>query len=150
MPPSKRRQSNAMLYTLIVFIGLFIVATTAAVIYYVRAEELRTQGQELQQQMKDLASEPERRTLGSIVGAPLPGESQLGTMVTYLDRILRLVEGGPVPVTSAQVTISAAQATVVHAVSLSWTGMATVKKTRAMPKAKEPILMLSAPLFKVT
>jgi hypothetical protein len=108
MPPSKRRQSNAMLYTLIVFIGLFIVATTAAVIYYVKAEELRTQNQEIQQRMDGLARSEEYRMLGSIVGTPLPGESQLGTMVTYLDRMLRLVEGGPVPVTSAQVKVSGA------------------------------------------
>ena len=39
MPPGKRRQSNAMLYTLITFVGLFIIATTVAVIYYVKAEE---------------------------------------------------------------------------------------------------------------
>jgi len=48
MPPGKRRQSNAMLYTLITFVGLFIVATTVAVIYYVKAEELRTTTEEAQ------------------------------------------------------------------------------------------------------
>ena len=42
MPPTKRRQSNDMLYTLIVLIGLCIVAVTVAVIFYIRAEEART------------------------------------------------------------------------------------------------------------
>ena len=41
MPPRKRQQSNAMLYTLIAFVGLFIAAATAAIIYYVKAEDYK-------------------------------------------------------------------------------------------------------------
>lgn len=105
MPPSKRRQSNDMLYTLIVLIGLCIVATTVAVIFYIRAEESRTQGQELQQRMDNLANAEQLRTLGAIVGTKLPGETQLGTMVRHLDQMVRLVKG-PVPPTSAEVKVA--------------------------------------------
>ena len=41
MPAHRRKQTNAMLYTLITFVGLFIAATTVAVIFYVKAEEYR-------------------------------------------------------------------------------------------------------------
>ena len=42
MSPAKRQQSDAMLYTLILFVGLFIAATTVAIIYYVKFEDQRT------------------------------------------------------------------------------------------------------------
>jgi hypothetical protein len=102
MPPSKRRQSNDMLYTLIVLIGLCIVAVTVAVIFYIRAEEARTQGLELQQRIDNLANADELRTLGTIVGTKLPGETQLGTMARHLDQMVRLVKG-PTQPTSAEV-----------------------------------------------
>ena len=76
MPPGKRRQSNAMLYTLITFVGLFIIATTVAVIYYVKAEELRTTTQEAQDELNDMATAEEVRTVGATVGAKLPGQSK--------------------------------------------------------------------------
>jgi len=90
----KRRQSNAMLYTLITFIGLFVIATTAAVIFYVKSEELRTEKETAEQQRNELANAEEQRMLGTIVGAPLPGQSYLGTMVSHLDRMVRLAKGG--------------------------------------------------------
>lgn len=105
MPPTKRRQSNDMLYTLIVLIGLCIVAVTVAVIFYIRAEEARTQGAELQQRLDNVANTEELRTLGTIVGTKAAGQTQLGTMAGYVDRMVRLVKGSPVPNTSAEVKV---------------------------------------------
>ncbi len=105
MPPGKRRQSNAMLYTLITFVGLFIAGTTVAVIYYVKAEDLRTQRNDLQQEMDRLATREEVRNLGNIVGAKGPG-SYFGTMVTHFDQMARLVGGGPAAPTSAEVKVA--------------------------------------------
>lgn len=105
MPPGKRRQSNAMLYTLITFVGLFIAATTVAVIYYVKAEDLRTQRNDLQQEMDRLATREEVRNLGNIVGAKGRG-SYFGTMVAHFDQMARLVGGGPVAPTSAEVKVA--------------------------------------------
>ncbi len=106
MPPGKRRQSNAMLYTLITFVGLFIIATTVAVIYYVKAEELRTGNDDLQEQMDTLASREEVRGIGGIVGNKMSGHSNLGTVVEHLNEMVRLVTGGPIPVTSAEVKVA--------------------------------------------
>ncbi|MHC4685926.1 MAG: hypothetical protein ACYTEW_16655 [Planctomycetota bacterium] len=70
MSPRRRQASSAMLYTLITFVGLFIAATTVAVIYYVKAEDYRTGQVDLQNQINDLASSRERQApLGAIVRA---------------------------------------------------------------------------------
>lgn len=113
MPPGKRRQSNAMLYTLITFVGLFIVATTVAVIYYVKAEELRTTTADAQSELAEMASADEIRRVGDIVGAQLPGETNLGTLTQHFDRMTGLVLGQPVQVTSAEVKVSTAADAVV-------------------------------------
>ena len=75
MPPGKRRQSNAMLYTLITFVGLFIVATTVAVIYYVKAEELRTTTADAVNELGKMASADEVRRVGDIVGTKQIGRA---------------------------------------------------------------------------
>jgi hypothetical protein len=106
MPAGKRRQSNAMLYTLITFVGLFVVATTAAVIYYVKAEELVTRDKERQDETNRLVSQDELRNIGTIVGNRLPGQSNLGTVVAHLDQLVLLVKGAPVRTTSAEVKVA--------------------------------------------
>jgi hypothetical protein len=98
-----------MLYTLITFVGLFVVATTVAVIYYVKAEELRTQATERQDEMNKLVSQEELRNIGTIVGTRLPGQSSLGTVVDHLDQMVKLVKGAPVRMTSAEVKVAEAR-----------------------------------------
>ncbi len=145
MPPGKRRQSNAMLYTLIIFVGLFIAGTTVAAIYYVKAEELRTRGQELQQEMDRLATREEVRTMPGIVGAKMPGQSNVGTLVEYLNDMVRLVKGTPVQVTSAEVKISNVTqavgpliANASNYISLPMAGPATIDPNAADPNMADP------------
>ncbi len=106
MPPGKKQQSNTMLYTLIVFVGLFIVATAGAVIFYVKAEEHRKSAEDLERQMKDLATSSERSKLGAIVGTKPSRESWLGQMVEHLDQMITLIVGGVPQPTSAEVKVS--------------------------------------------
>jgi len=98
MPARRRKQSNAMLYTLITFVGLFIVATTIAVIYYVDAEDKKTRLADMQNQIDDLADSKERNALGTIVGTRVGTgarrKSWLGTMVEHLDGTTKLIVGG--------------------------------------------------------
>lgn len=105
MPPGKQQQSNTMLYTLIAFVGLFIFATAGAVIFYVKAEEHKKNAEDLERQMRDLATTSERAKLGSIVGAKKPGQSWLGTMAEYLDQTVTLIVGGVPEPTSAEVKV---------------------------------------------
>jgi hypothetical protein len=39
MPAGKKYQSSAMLYTVVTFVALFIIAAAVAVVYYIKAEE---------------------------------------------------------------------------------------------------------------
>lgn len=109
MPAGKRQQSDAMLYTLITFVGLFIIATTVAVIYYVKAEEHRTNAAKLQSQIDELAAPAElRKGLGTIIGTKQARKSRLGTMVDYLDGTVSLIIGGLPEDTSAEVKFNTA------------------------------------------
>ena len=105
MPPAKRQQSSAMLYTLIIFVGLFIAATTIAVIYYVKAEEYRTTAANLDNKINDLADSREQQALGTIVGTRQSGKSWLATMTDYLDQAVSAVVGGVPEPTSAEVKV---------------------------------------------
>ena len=106
MPARRRKQTNAMLYTLITFVGLFIVATTIAVIYYVDAEDKKTRLVDMQNQIDDLADSRERNALGTIVGTKASRKSWLGTMVEHLDGTTSLIVGGVPETTSAEAKIN--------------------------------------------
>ncbi len=106
MPARRRKQSNAMLYTLITFVGLFIVATTIAVIYYVEAEDKSTRLTDMQNQIDYLADSKERNALGTIVGTKASRKSWLGTMVEHLDGTASRIVGGVPETTSAEAKVN--------------------------------------------
>jgi len=110
MPAGPRQQSNAMLYTLITFVALFIIAVTAAIIYYVKAEEYRTNSINLQEQKDELATPREWTQRGSLVGAKSKQESYLGKMIGGLDQMMLLTLGAPVTEGSAETKVAAVQA----------------------------------------
>lgn len=108
MPAGKRQQNSAMLYTVVTFVGLFIVSTVVAVVFYLQAEKHRTDAATLQSQMDELASKAELGKVGAIVGAKQPKKSRLGTMVDYLDGTVSLIIGGLPEDTSAEVKVDTA------------------------------------------
>jgi hypothetical protein len=118
MPAGRRQQTSAMLYTLITFVGLFVVATSAAVIYYVKAEEYRTQAADLQTEMDELANREEARKLGTLIGSRT-GKSWLGTMVDYLDTTTSLIVGAPLDPNSAEVKVISADREAKEALNLA-------------------------------
>ena len=107
MSPAKRQQSDAMLYTLILFVGLFIAATTVAVIYYVKFEDQRTITEKAQSDLRELANSVELQRIGTIVGAKT-SKSRLATMVDYLDQAVCRIIGGLPEDTSAEVKVDTA------------------------------------------
>jgi hypothetical protein len=109
MPAGKRQQTDVMLYTLVAFVGLFIAATTVAVIYYVKFEDQRTIANDSKSELEKWASMSEQRKgLGKIVGTIPRGKSGVGTMVNYLDETVSLIIGGPLEDTSAGVKFDTA------------------------------------------
>lgn len=109
MPASKRPQTNTTFVALITFVGLFIIATTVAVIYYVKAEDHRTKAAALDSQIEELASSTERRKIGALIGTKQGRKSRLGTMVDYLDAMVYLIVGGLPEDTSAEVKVNTAR-----------------------------------------
>lgn len=97
-----------MLYTLIVFVGLFIASTTIAVIYYVKAEEYRTARDNLQSEIDSQATRTERQDIGKNIGLRLSGKTWLGTMIEYLNDMVTLIVGGVPESTSAEVKVKQA------------------------------------------
>jgi len=103
MPAGKRQQSNAMLYTLVTFVGLFVVATTAAVIFYIKFEDEVQKADSAQAELAKMASTRQVRDIGSIVGSKQVRESYMDRMVDYLDRTVSIVIGQVPEDTSAEV-----------------------------------------------
>jgi hypothetical protein len=118
MPPAKRQQSSAVLYTLIIFVGLFIAATTIAVIYYIKAEEYRTTAATLEGQINDLADSRERQAMGTIVGTKQGNKTWLATMADYLDQMVSIIAGGVPEPTSAEVKVKNAATETINALKL--------------------------------
>ncbi|KPL22367.1 MAG: hypothetical protein AMJ75_08160 [Phycisphaerae bacterium SM1_79] len=119
MPARRRKQSNAMLYTLITFIGLFIAATTVAVIYYVKAEDHRTRQADLQSEFDEYATSRERQAIGTLIGARPGAKTWIRATVDYLDQAISLVVGGVPQPTSAEVKVGNANTEVANALNLA-------------------------------
>ena len=90
-------QSNAMLYSLITFVALFIAATVCAVIFYVKSEEYRTNSENAAAELAKVANPTENRNLTKIVGKPEAGKSYLGTMQTVVNQLYTMILGKAVP-----------------------------------------------------
>ncbi len=121
MSPAKRQPSDAMLYTLILFVGLFIAATTVAVIYYIKFEDQRTIADKAQSDLQDIVSPSELQRIGTIVGAKQPRKSRLATMVEYLDNVVYLIIGGLPEGTSAEVKVGDANRNFTDTLTLAQT-----------------------------
>jgi hypothetical protein len=119
MPAGKRQQSNTVLYTLILFVGLFIVACVLAVVFYTKAEENRSNVTELERTIADLASTSEQNRLSSLVGAK--SGSYLGTLLGYHDGATAMVLGMPVEATSSEVKFDQTRKKTQEAVQIAQT-----------------------------
>ncbi len=109
MPAGKRQQSNAVLYTLITFVGLFILTTTVAIIFYVKSEDYRIKADSSQSKLEEMATSAEQRKIGAIVGEKKRRKSTLGTMVDYFDEVVTLIIGSPLEDTSVEVKAATAK-----------------------------------------
>jgi hypothetical protein len=90
-------QGNAMLYSLITFVALFIAATVCAVIFYVKSEEYRTNSENNAAELAKIANSTETRNLARIVGQPEGGKTYLGTMQTVVNELYQMMLGKTVP-----------------------------------------------------
>jgi len=106
MALGKRQQTNALLYTLITFVALFLIAAALAIIYYVKAEDQRTVAQNAQRDLEEIIStSQQRKGIGKIIGTIPRRKSGLEVMVDYLDRMVTLITGDVPEDTSAEVKV---------------------------------------------
>ena len=117
MPAGKRPQGNAVLYTLITFVGLFIIATAFAIIFYVKTEEQKDTVTKATEELGRILDQKEQNAgLSKIVGDFVKGKSAMGTMVDYLDSLYKLIIGTNPEDTTAKVKFETINAKVNDAV----------------------------------
>jgi len=109
MPVGKPSQGNMMLYTVLTFVGFFLVAAVCAVFFYVKAEDYRAQRDDMAGQLGKLANDREVRELSKTVGKPLAAKTILGTMMTYLDEMVSAVTGELVENATVSVRVNGAK-----------------------------------------
>jgi len=106
MAIGKKRATDSTLYALIAFVALFIVATSAAVIFYLKFEEQRNLADTAQTNLGRFATPSEVQRIGALVGSERPGKSRIATMIDYLDRAIKLIVPGLPADTSAEVKVN--------------------------------------------
>ena len=109
MAVARQGQGNTMLYTVITFVGLFVVVTILAVILYLKSEDWRDQYLASRQELNELASQDQLRDIGSLVGQKDRGQSRLGQLVEYIDQMYLMLVGISPQETSAEVKITEIQ-----------------------------------------
>ncbi|MCK5565190.1 MAG: hypothetical protein KAJ07_08075 [Planctomycetes bacterium] len=93
MPAGKPSQSNAMMYTMIMFVALFFIAGTCAVLFYTSSENYKAQANDLTGKISSLASEKEQRELSKSVGKRKGKETYFSMMSGYIDELTSAVTG---------------------------------------------------------
>ena len=93
MAAGRSPQSGAMLYALITFVGLFLVTTVCAVVFYIKSEEYRTQNEAAKSEMLRIASAEQQRSLGRIVGRVSGNQTYLGAMKEQFDKLISIIAG---------------------------------------------------------
>ncbi len=117
MPAGKRQQSNTVLFTLVLFVGLFIVASVVAVVFYTKSEDYKTRAATLERDIDALANSSELPRLPSLVGSK-NADSYLGVLLNYLDQASVLTVG-PKESTSAEVKFGVIAAETAKAVDIA-------------------------------
>jgi len=112
MPAPRRSQSNAMLYTVVVFVGISIIASVIAVVFYIKYEDQQANLRQAQSNFSEMASDQDWRRIASIVGEKKTRENYFAKTNDYLDQTLILLTGGPLDDTSAQEKVASAVADV--------------------------------------
>lgn len=105
----RQAQSNTMLYTVITFVALFIVAAILAVVFYLKSQDWRDQYLTSQRDMAEFASQSQVRNIGSLVGQKDRNQSRLGQLLGYIDQLYVMFIGIQPQETSAEVKMAEMQ-----------------------------------------
>ncbi|MDD5134418.1 MAG: hypothetical protein PHP01_03280 [Phycisphaerae bacterium] len=109
MAVAHQGHSNTMLYTVITFVALFLVAAVCAVVFYIKAEDWRNEFLANQQDTSELASPAQIRNLPTLIGQKNRNESRVAQLLGYIDKLYVLFVGIAPQDTSAEVKLSGAE-----------------------------------------
>ena len=103
------QQKGGMFFAVITFAALFIIATVAAVVLYLRSETYRKEADALRSEMSELATDSERRNLPKIVGAKKSRQTRFGALIEYLDEAVAMIIGPAAEESPADVKMETAR-----------------------------------------
>jgi len=115
MPAPRRTQNNTMLYTVIAFVGISIIATVLAIVFYIKYEDRQAKLQQRDADFRQLISDQDWRQITSIVGDK-KGPTYFAQMNDYLNQALTMVVGAPLEDASAQIKVESANATLMETI----------------------------------
>ncbi len=93
MAAARQGQSNAMLNSLITFVVLFIVATVAAIVCYVKLDEAKKIAENETRSRREIANDSEQRQVAAIIGRKDATVSYLGAAVVRYNQLYNAVTG---------------------------------------------------------
>jgi hypothetical protein len=102
MAVGRQEQGNGLLYTAIIFVGLTLVSLVAAIIFGVKAGDLRDQLAQSQQQLEEMATSSEVSSIGTLVGQKQGSDSRVRQLITMLDTTYKIATGLAPQDTSAE------------------------------------------------
>jgi len=102
MAVGRQEQGSGLLYTAIIFAGLTLVSIVAAIIFGVKAGDLRDQLLQSQQQLEEMATSSEVSSIGTLVGQKQGGDSRVRQLITMLDSTYKMNTGLTPQETSAE------------------------------------------------
>lgn len=106
MAIARRNQSSTSLYTVIMFVALFVITTILTVVFYLKSEDWRNQYLISQQEQAKFATQTEMRNIGALVGQTQKGGSRLSQLLGYVDQLYVMFVGLDPQDTSAEVKVS--------------------------------------------
>ena len=95
-----------MLYSLVTFVGLFIVATALAVVFYVKSEDQIQTVEKATNDLRDMVSNRQEQNITKLIGTKKRNETYVGKMLEYFDTTVLAILGAPVADTSAEIKIA--------------------------------------------
>jgi hypothetical protein len=94
MPPGKASQSNAWLYAAITFLTLFLVTTTAAILFYMKYEDQKILKDDAINARNEVVTAREYGKLKETIGKPVAGKSYTAMLLEYFTVIEERITGG--------------------------------------------------------
>jgi hypothetical protein len=108
MPAGRPSQDSSLFYAVVVFVGLFIVSTALAVVFYLKFADFQKQVQDADRRVEELATAQQVKNLGQLMGSK-EERTALGTMFIRFDALANLILGSVPSDATAQAKVEMAQ-----------------------------------------